>query len=199
MKIGRGTPRFDITGGQPGLICAGGQSGLGFSAWGQSGLGFSAGGHSGLGYFCWGTTRLLLVAGSCSLELRPGFRGSPLALRYEKTNSSFSSPSKNPPTPKTNLLHSGTRKVNHRTGRHWVRTNADNRQTNCDSARREREPRKSRKTPHLGQIQHAYRSLTSCCAQKANLTGAAAARKGRKKGSRPLGDSQVAVDNKTKT
>ena len=154
-----------------------------------------AGGNPGLA-FAGSCYQACSVAGSCSMELRPNSRGSPLTLQNEK-NSPYSARAKN-----------HQRQTTHP---HWyTKSQPPNRaqlagpgQTpttarKCDSARREREPRKSRKTLHLGQIQHAYRSLTSCCAEKANLTGAAAARKGRKKGSRSLGESRLPSTNKTK-
>ena len=50
---------------------------------------------------------------------------------------------------KTHRIPAGTRKGHHQTGRHWIRTNADN---HTATPQDEREPRKSRKTPHLGQI-----------------------------------------------
>ena len=65
---------------------------------------------------------------------------------------------------KTHRIPAGTRKGHHQTGRHWIRTNADNQTATPQD---EREPRKSRKTPHLGQIstgvQVTYILLCSKC------------------------------------
>ena len=139
------------------MICAGGQSWLGFSAGGQAGLEFSAGGQSGLGFSTGGQSRLGFFAGG-----QPGFcwllevahwsyNQVSVALLSpcdtKKQTPLFPAQLKNQQLQKqtsSTLVHE---KVNHRTGRTcWTRKKTPTTNRDCDSARRERKPRKSHKT-----------------------------------------------------
>ena len=114
----------------------------------------------------------------------------PLSPSKTKKNSPYPAQTKNQPTPKTasTLVHE---KVNHRTRHNSLDQEKLRQLTETVTPQDKRENPEIAQNPHIGQIQHAYRSLISCCAEKANLTGAAAARKGRKKGSRSLGESRL--------
>ena len=107
-------------------------------------------------------TRLFwLLEVHCSLQLRPGFSGWKFIAHWsynqasvallspsdtKKQNSSFSSPSKIQ-QPKTNLPYSGTRKGQPPNRAHLLdQEKTPTTDRDCDSARRERKPRKSPKT-----------------------------------------------------
>ena len=127
---------------------------------------------------CWKTLgdQTLAVAGSCLATRLFCCCWKLLQWSYDQTSVVPLSPSatknsphparpKNPPTPQTHQLRR-TKKANNRTGCNSLgQDKLQHPKGKNDSTRREREPRKSHKTSHLGQVQHAHRSLTSCCAE----------------------------------